>query len=163
MLQPQPRLLQTPSFEIPAHFEQFATTSIDILQQAHMGTLEGNPEAIRLSSDMKAHRVFIEQKLPEASRDYELLAIHLGSGVLTVCMQHRHDTLPDDGGYAQSTLVFERDEVRAFHSNIVRMGPMETVTENQEAGQYLTDRLFHSLGTLGIAQSFTELELPKAS
>ena len=163
MLQSQSRIYQTNTFETPPHFETFAERSIEVVQEAHMGLLTANPSSLRTSNDRDAHRVFIERALSEASRDYELLAIHLGAATLTVCMEHRHDHQRDPREYQRSTLVFERGEVRAHYSNLVRLGPIETVTDNKEIGQQMTDRLFHALGTLGVATEVSAYDLSQAS
>ena len=162
MLQSQSYIYQTRTFEVPPQFEAFAEASIDIAQQAHAGTLITNSD-VRLSNDREAHRVFFERKLPEASRDYEFLAIHLGRTLLTVCMDHRHDYEDRPEEYQRTSLVFERGEVRAFHTNPARIGPMETITDNEEAGQRMTDRLFHSLGLLGVSTAVTPVQFQKAS
>ena len=163
MLQSQSRLYQTNTFEIPPQFETFARTSIDVVQQAYTGTLEEHNAQVRLSNDRDAHRVFIERALPEASRDYEFIALHLGSTTLTVCMEHRHDFERRDGEYHRSSIVFDRGEVVAHHTNLTRLGPREVITHNEEVGHRMTDRLFHTLGSLGIATEIASGEFQRAS
>jgi len=155
MLQSQSRIYQTRSFEVPGKFETLADTGIEIVRQAHTGELAADLSTVRTSSDREADRVFIERKLPEASRDYEFLALHLGATSLTVCMEHRHDHRERVDEYHRTSLVFRQNDVRAYHTGLVNIGPTETLTDNEEAGQKMTDRLFHTLGLLGISVDTT--------
>ncbi len=165
MSEQQPILHSLSQFEVPDHLSDFAQLSTMVLRRAHEKTLLLAGASINASYSGNAHRVFIEQRDPNRPYNYEFLAVHLGEACLTVCLEHRHDDeLRDLEEYPRSTLVIEHGQAQTHHSFITRgPGPIETITDNEDAGFAMTRRLQHALSSIGIREAQERVLLTKAS
>lgn len=154
-------------FETPEHLYEFALMSTDILDQAHIGTLEPLRATLKVANTEETFRAYLERKDLDHPVDYELLAVHLGRFSLAISLDHRHvnSTLHNASSrqsYTRSTVMFQNNEVKIFHMN-TRGIAEENITHNEEAGHDMTSRLRHSLAVLGIQQVQEELPILRAS
>lgn len=155
--------------EIPAHLQPFVDTSIDLLETSHATQLELPDTSVTTSYTNNTYRTYIERRNLEHHRDYEFVAVHLGQTSLMVCLEHRHDSGETYDGatnrdFARTTVAIQNGGAKLFHSNIVRLGPEEDITENEAAGQEMTSRLQHVFATIGLQDlSSREISYEQAS
>lgn len=153
------------AIEIPAHLTEFAHTSTQLLRRAHEGSLLIADASIRVMYSGEAHRVYIEHEEQATLYDYELLAVHMGRSSLSVSLEHRHPkTAFSEAENNRTSVVFEGGQARTYASSLVSgVLNREIITENEDAGYELTQRLQHAMSIIGIREFREEHPYSQAS
>lgn len=91
----------------------------------------------------------------QPSKDYDLLSLHFGRGVLSVVMERSFlQNLPvaqrDVTEYQRATLVIENGRATVHAMDDFRLGPSEDITENEGLTEAISKRFFSTLGLVGL-------------
>jgi len=167
-----------PRFDVPNRYEEFSQISVDVVHQLQAGALKHTATNVRSDSD----HIYLDNRPEKDPADrtphmnFDSIAIYMGGGALSVCMEHRHESAGHDHeatiGPERTTLSFQRvtrhenwQDVTREHAillrtNASRVFPEELVTDDKERSRALTLQLQHVLAAVGIKIALSEKTEP---